>query len=65
MVTVYIVAIAGISLVPLFYTDESPRFFAAIKGQYKIAKDIFLRISEQNGTPGFEGFLEGENSPHS
>ena len=65
MLTFYIVAIAGVALVPLFYTDESPRYFAAIKGQYKISKDILHKISESNNTAGFEGFLEGENSPHS
>ena len=65
MLTMYIVAVAGVALVPLFYTDESPRYFAAIKGQYKISKDIFHRISESNSTPNFDGYLEGENSPHS
>lgn len=65
MLTMYIVAIAGVALVPLFYTDESPRYFAAIKGQYKIAKDIINQISASNNTVGFEGHIEGENSPHS
>ena len=51
--------------IPLFFMDESPRYWASLKGNYRKAKQVFDRVADVNHLPRFEGTLEGESNPYS
>jgi hypothetical protein len=37
-------------MLSLLFIDESPRYFSAIKGQYRRAKDVLAKMADVNKT---------------
>lgn len=51
------IAVGSVSLLPLFFVQESPHFLVSVKGNHARAREVLDRVAAVNKLPQFSGRL--------
>jgi MFS family permease len=60
----FIIAYSIMTVIPVFFIDDSPHYHATIKENFRKAKMVLDRVADVNGTLRFEGVLDCEAAFH-